>query len=127
MRLPQSLCPVDLAAGLTLFTIAFSLAGPQQQYIHNNHLEWVKWAAADEAVASYKASLAASEAHAGGLRPTRMRAMGRPVTPPAEDKRDPMSTPARRVALPSVTPGRHATAADGMVPVPQPRKVRPLP
>jgi hypothetical protein len=106
------------------------VVGPQQQYIHHNHLEWVKWAAADEAIAQFKASLE-TERRSAAARAVRITVTARPTTPPTEFRSDatdvdmdPLSTPARRVAMPSITPARMATAADGMSPCLQPRKVR---
>ncbi|KAL7413193.1 protein-tyrosine phosphatase-like protein [Mrakia frigida] len=72
------------------------VVGPQQQYILLNHLEWVKWAAADEAVAAYKASLAL------------VSSPSRAITPPSDDRygRNIPST------LPQVTPARHVASSN---------------
>ncbi|CDZ98577.1 phosphoprotein phosphatase [Phaffia rhodozyma] len=88
------------------------VVGPQQQYILLNHLTWVKWAAADAAVAAYQASERASSALAN---------VSRTLTPPNE----PNSSDGDRRPLhnlPNVTPCRHARTADNISPPLQPRK-----
>lgn len=98
------------ACSLTNYSVVCPfLLQPQQQYILLNHLEWVKWAAADEAVAAYKATLAANSS------PTRA------ITPPSDERfarSMPQVTPARYVA------SSNAAAANAGTPPGQPRKVR---
>ncbi|GAA5824045.1 hypothetical protein JCM3770_005137 [Rhodotorula araucariae] len=108
----------DEAIGFMRLMRPGSCVGPQQHFLYENQLEWVRWAAQD----ALRAELAAQVGPAGTaslLAPTPTPARARTTTPPLAERPPvpPAPTTPATGALPPVTPRRTGGAVPG-----QPRK-----
>lgn len=135
-ELPFLVSPTPLTFYLLRTAIGFmrlmrpgSCVGPQQHFLYENQLEWVRWAAQD----AVRAELAAQHGLAGtslgaGATATAAAATAtherRPTTPPADSAEQPSgaaaagsTTPGAGAHVPPVTPRRTGATVPG-----QPRK-----
>ncbi|BGP39466.1 cell division control protein 14 [Rhodotorula kratochvilovae] len=106
----------DEAIGFMRLMRPGSCVGPQQHFLYENQLEWVRWAARD----ALRAELAAQVGPAGvaALAPPAPAARARTTTPPLEEKASAAApTTPGPGNVPPVTPRRTGGAVPG-----QPRK-----